>query len=454
MEQTLKDKRPKFHIYPERGWINDPNGLVYFKGEYHVFFQHYPDATHWGPMHWGHVASADLKEWRRLPIALYPGGEGDKDGCFSGTAIVWKDKLWLIYTGFIENGGGENVRQIQCLASSDDGVNFIKHGVIIGSNELPEEYNPCDFRDPSVFYEDGIFTMFVAARHKQGRGRVLVYKSKDLFKWTFSGDLFNKDCEGGMIECPDYVPSLNLLLTSEQFAVRKENYHLNIHTTKYFIGEYDRSKSVFNVQSEDVLDYGFDFYAGQTFTGEDVLIGWMSMWDRNIPSEKYGFAGMLTVPRRLKVVDGQLHQTPIVFGKSLLKTKIDKSFKDNAVVGTIKLKIKDLESFSMRLRGKGDECVKLCLEKGEWVFDRSKLSEKITGVEKDEFSLSGKRCMPFTGNKETEITVVMDLFSLEIFIDGKAMTSTIYPDDDADEIAIEVKSSNCEYERFSVENKI
>ena len=99
-------------------------------------------------------------------IALYP-GDGD-DGCFSGSAIVWQDKLWLLYTGFSENGGGENIRQLQCLASSDDGVHFTKHGVVIGEKDLPAEYSPCDFRDPKVWRKDGWFWCIVAARAKDG----------------------------------------------------------------------------------------------------------------------------------------------------------------------------------------------------------------------------------------------------------------------------------------------
>ena len=105
---------PVFHITGGEGWINDPNGLVEFHGEYHVFFQYYPHDCKWGPMHWGHVKSRDLTHWERLPIALYP--DENEDGCFSGSAVVWEGKLWLLYTGLNQNKGGETVRQQQCLA--------------------------------------------------------------------------------------------------------------------------------------------------------------------------------------------------------------------------------------------------------------------------------------------------------------------------------------------------
>ena len=125
--------RPKFHITGEKGWINDPNGLVIFNGEYHVFFQYYSQNIYWGPMHWGHAVSRDLTEWKHLPVALAP--DEQDDGCFSGTAIVWQGKIWLMYTSFKENGGGENIRQLQALASSEDGVHFVKHGIVIGEKD-------------------------------------------------------------------------------------------------------------------------------------------------------------------------------------------------------------------------------------------------------------------------------------------------------------------------------
>ena len=146
----IKTKQPAFHITGEAGWINDPNGLIFFNGRYHAFYQHNPFDTKWGPMHWGHVVSDDLTNWEYLPIALFPGDDCDKNGCFSGSAIVYNNKLWLMYTGFIENEGGESIRQVQCLAESDDGITFKKHGIVIGKSDLPEGYAPCDFRDPKL----------------------------------------------------------------------------------------------------------------------------------------------------------------------------------------------------------------------------------------------------------------------------------------------------------------
>lgn len=441
------DAYPLFHITGRPGWINDPNGLVVFRGRYHVFYQYYPEDIHWGPMHWGHVVSDDLQRWEQLPIALAPGGVGDKDGCFSGSAIVWRDRLWLLYTGFEENGGGEAIRQVQCLASSSDGVHFEKHGIVIGEDDLPAGYSPCDFRDPKIWQEGDAFFCVVAARRKGGRGRVLLFRSADLREWKFVGDLFGEDSRGSMIECPDYRADLGLLTLCEQFQPQEGNCHLNIHTNRYYLGELDKTSGAFHPTSEGICDYGFDFYAPQTFSGAPVMIGWMNMWDRNVPSSDYGFAGMLTLPRRLEVREGRLYQTPCLPASDVVCTReTGHRFEDRATTGVIEIRARDLRSLTLRLRVKGEQFTSLTFSRGEWVFDRSHAGIAIQGVEKDADSLAGIRRMPGEGDEVT-LTVVMDRYSVEVFANGRALTSTVYPDADADGIVFEADAEQCTYTR-------
>ena len=440
--------RPNFHITADKGWINDPNGLVKFNGKYHVFYQHYPKDTCWGPMHWGHVVSDDLITWERLPIAIAPSGA--ESGCFSGCSIVWQNKLWLIYTGFYENGGGENIRQVQCLASSQDGVNFVKHGVIIDEKSLPSIYNPCDFRDPNVWQVGNTFYMVVAGKVKNGKGRVLSFKSNDLFKWEFIGDIFNKDSKGEMIECPDYSPEMKLLTTSEQFQPREGYTHLNVHSTRWFTGNFNSEYSLFNIENQGIVDYGFDFYAPQSFKGENVLIGWLDMWDRNNPSDKYGFAGMLTVPRKLQLINGELYQTPIYSGEKVVDTKVENYFTDESNSCAITINIKNLKDFSLKVRAKGDSFTEFRLDGDKWIFDRSKSGEVINGVEKDEYSVNALRPMPYEKTEDTLITVIIDLFSVEIFVNGKSSSNTVYPDLDAKGILLKVNAEDCRYSRYEI----
>ncbi|MBQ9118042.1 MAG: glycoside hydrolase family 32 protein [Clostridia bacterium] len=442
--------RPNFHITGEQGWINDPNGLVVFQGRYHAFFQYYPHDVHWGPMHWGHVVSDDLVHWERLPIALYPGGKGEENGCFSGSAIVWQDKLYLLYTGFTENGGGEEIRQLQCLASSDDGIHFVKHGVVIGEEDLPEGYCPWDFRDPKIWRKEDTFYCVVAAKAREGRGRIILFKSQDLFKWEFVGDLLGTDSPGIMIECPDYCDEKELLFYCEQFQPNEGNLHLNVHTNRFCLGKLEYESGKMQVEKSGIIDYGFDFYAPQSFAGADVMIGWLNMWDRNVPAEKYGFAGMLTVPRRFSVRDGELHQTPVISGEQVVKTQVSGGLQDNATSGVLRIEATGLKNLTLRLRKKGDEYTQLSLQEGQWVFDRSKSGEEIVGAEKDADSLAGIRRMPKSTEEKTLLTVVMDTFSVEIFEGGKALSATVYPDLDADGIELSVEADDCVYVREEI----
>ena len=446
-----KTKSPAFHISAEVGWINDPNGLMYYNGRYHAFYQHHPYDTKWGPMHWGHVVSDDLTNWEYLPIALTPGDPCDKNGCFSGSAIVHEGKMWLMYTGFIENQGGESIRQVQCLAESDDGISFKKHGIVIGEELLPEGYAPCDFRDPKVWLHDGYFWCIVAARKIGGRGRILMYKSKDLFGWEFVGDLFGKDSLGTMIECPDYNEEMGYLLFCEQFQPSENGIHLNIHTCRYAIGKIDYTSGKFIEESRGIVDYGFDMYAPQTFSGKPVLMGWLNMWDRNIPSDKYGFAGMLTAPRSLYIKDGMLSQeSAIKCGEPVYSATACDSLTDRAKTGVVSIKAKGLDSFEMKLRRMGESYTELRLVDGKWVLDRSKSGESIIGAEKDEDSLAGIRRMPISGEDEIALTIVMDEFSVEIFEGGRVLSSTIYPPEGADGIELSLKAKECQYQRSDI----
>ena len=446
----IKTKAPAFHITGKTGWINDPNGLIYYNGKYHAFFQHNPYDTKWGPMHWGHVVSDDLTNWSYLPNALTPGDDGDKNGCFSGSAIVHDGKLWLMYTGFTENQGGDSIRQLQCLAESSDGITFKKHGIVIGEKDLPSEYAPADFRDPKVWRHDGLFWCIVAARKIDGRGRILLYKSSDLFKWKFVGDLLGKDSAGVMIECPDYNEERGYLMFCEQFQPSENGLHLNLHTCRYAIGKIDYSTGRFEENSRGIVDYGFDMYAPQTFAGESAVMGWLNMWDRNVPSEKYGFSGMLTVPRRVTVKDGRLYQEPIVNCKEVFTASQGNCVCDKLVQGVITVKATDLEALEIEMRSNGTSYTSLMLKDGEWVFDRSKSGEAIIGVEKDEDSLNGIRRMPYSANKEITLTIVMDEFSVEIFEDGRALSSTIYPPEDACSLELCIKAERWNYERADI----
>ena len=203
--------RPLYHFTPELGWLNDPNGFSYYKGKYHLFYQFYPYDIKWNDMHWGHATSNDLIKWEYEPVALANDTIADANGCFSGSAIEKDGKLYLMYTGNINPNMGyepnwDEMIQHQCLAVSEDGINFLKHknNPIISEFDLPKGYKRADFRDPKVIEKDGIYYVVLVAKNEQGRGEVLLYKSLDLIKWDYVSAIYQTKFEENiMLECPD-----------------------------------------------------------------------------------------------------------------------------------------------------------------------------------------------------------------------------------------------------------
>ncbi len=438
----MKTNYPKFHIYGPKGWINDPNGLIYYKGEYHVFYQYYPNDVHWGPMHWGHAISKDLRHWQYLEPALKP--DSQDDGCFSGSAIEIDGRIYLFYTSFTNRDGV--IRQQQALAISDDGIHFEKKGLIITSDELPEGYAKEDFRDPSVIKDGDEYLMYTAGKKVDGRGRVLIFKSKDMCHWSFCKDLFEKDCIGTMIECPDRIG--NIFTFSEQFFPTNIDGNNNIHASRYIIADKNGN---FDFTKASALDYGFDFYAAQTFKDQNILIGWMDMWDRSNNSEILGYAGELTYPRVLTIVGNELKQTPYlnkddVFEKMHLESK--NNFKCKS--GIMHLVVEDLTKLKIYFNKSKSMHASLVLDENLLIFDRSK-TMPVTFKETDENSLKMIRKMPFDGKEKThEFYFVIDNHSVEMFADGKVLSSLIDTDDEEGNISIDIEAGKKEIEILKI----
>ena len=324
-------------------------------------------------------------------------------------------------------------------------MTFEKHGIIIDENKLPDYINPCDFRDPKVWKENDIFYMLVAAREKGGKGRILLFKSTDLFEWSFIDHILERESKGLMIECPDYIKDLNLLLYSEQFQPNEGSKHLNIHTNRYSVGKLDLGKNKFIESNSDIVDYGFDFYAPQVFANENIMIGWLNMWDRNNPSSDYGFAGQLTVPRHIEVKDGKLMQTPVWDYSNKKESKVHNNLEDNCKYGALNFVIKELKDFELKLREDENHYFKVTLDNNEFVFDRSNMKHQVTGVEKDSDSLNGIRRMPVEDLNDVNIEIIMDEFSVEFFINGLSASFQVFNDYEADKLSLKINASNCKY---------
>lgn len=308
---------PKYHLAARGGWVNDPNGFCYALGKYHLFYQHYPYGTAWGPMHWGHAVSEDLVHWQHLPEALAPSEDYDRDGCFSGSAIEHEGKLYLLYTGhnFTEKfGDDDHMHQVQCLAVSEDGVNFNKLGVVINP---PEGF--MHFRDPKVDrLPDGSFYMVLGARTPDNEGRILLYKSSDLVHWSEPEILVSakdNDVNCFMYECPD------LFKVGDKYAVATSPMGLkpdgiernNPSITQWMYGTFDGR--TFKKESElTEIDAGLSFYATQSCEAPDgrrILSAWMNMWHVAQPENTDGWNGAFTLPREVTFENGKLYQRPV-----------------------------------------------------------------------------------------------------------------------------------------------
>ena len=317
------ENRPVYHLTPWVGWMNDPNGFSFYDGRYHLFYQYYPFATEWGPMHWGHAVTKDLVTWEYLPAALAPDMPYDAEGCWSGSAVELPDgRQALIYTGrepFI-NDGRQEIRQVQCLAFGD-GRDYVKyeHNPVIRSEDLPEGASIYDFRDPKVWKDekDGLYHMVVASRAADGCGQVLNYLSKDGISWEYKGVLDASRGEvGSMWECPDFFKmGQEAFIIASPMEMKREGEFLNLHGNAYFRGTFDEETRQFTRKEVHALDFGYDFYAAQTMLAPDgrrIMIAWMTAWE-NMRGREHpdGWAGMMTIPRELSFHDGHLYQLPV-----------------------------------------------------------------------------------------------------------------------------------------------
>ena len=174
-----EEARPLFHLAARTGWMNDPNGFSFYKGNYHLFYQYHPYDSHWGPMHWGHGVTKDLIHWEYLPAAMAPDMPYDRDGCFSGSAVELDDgRQLLMYTGVVKEvqpDGSKREIQTQCIAVGD-GLNYEKYGEnpVLTRTDLPEGGSPFDFRDPRIWREgDGTFRCVAGNCTDDKDGRIL-----------------------------------------------------------------------------------------------------------------------------------------------------------------------------------------------------------------------------------------------------------------------------------------
>ncbi len=315
--------RPSFHLLPPHNWMNDPNGPIYWKGKYHLFYQLNPHAAVWGDMHWGHAVSPDMIHWRHQPVALAPTPGGpDSEGCFSGSAVVYDGTPTFIYTG-VQNAppdqvtirdGSDKLRETQMLAIAEDDA-------LLRWKKYPQPVIPTPppgmkvtgFRDPCPWREGDTWYLGLGSGERGVGGCVLLYRSRDLRTWEYLHKLAEgkpnglqsaNPCDTGeMWECPDF------------FAVNRQ--HCLFYSTEgkviWSTGDYDQAAHKFAARRSGVLDHGA-YYAPKSFLAAGdrrILWGWIRETRSDADMTAAGWSGCMSLPRVLTIgAQGQLEMNP------------------------------------------------------------------------------------------------------------------------------------------------
>lgn len=297
---TLSNSTLKYHYHPHKGWLNDPNGLSFFKGKYHVFYQHNTDTEYpvSDNMVWGHAVTGDFLHFEELPPAITKGSTYDANGIWSGTAVEKDGRLYCYYAGI-----SAEHKQTVCLAYTDDGINFVKYP----GNPVIPDFPPdgsSDFRDPAVLIDGDTVYLAVASADKEKKtGNVLLYRARNMTDFEYCGVLIEyENCI--YCECPSFVHDGEKYLLSVSVCPVDRPHYFEV-----LKGSFDGSK--FTPETVSHFQKGPDEYAGQIFhapDGRNILISWVTGWNYQ-PKEKC--IGALSVPLEVTEKDGRIRAYPV-----------------------------------------------------------------------------------------------------------------------------------------------
>ena len=462
MERKIRrEEKPDFHLSTRVGWMNDPNGFSYYKGEYHLFYQYHPYDSHWGPMHWGHAVSKDLLHWEYLPAALAPDTDYDRDGCFSGSAVVLPDgRHLLLYTGVsreTQPDGSMRDVQTQCIALGD-GVDYEKYtgNPVLTKKDLPEGSSKFDFRDPKMWQKpDGSYRCVAGNCTEDGDGQVLLFSSPNGIEWKYEKILAaNRGRYGKMWECPDFfrLDGKAVLLTSPMDMLPHEFEYHNGNGTLCLIGSYDEETDTFVEEHNQAVDYGIDFYATQTILAPDgrrIMIAWMQNWDTcNLHTPDQPWLGQMTLPRELSVKNGRLYQNPVkelenLRGKEVRHENV--TFSDVISLSGVTGRKVDMElvirpadaeniyrKFAVRFAQNEVYQTSVSFRPYESIV---KVDRKFSGSRRA--IIHQRRCLVNNKDGKVKMRIILDKFSVEVFVnDGEqVLSATMYTDPSAEGIS-------------------
>jgi fructan beta-fructosidase len=445
--------RPNIHFTPKKGWMNDPNGMFFQNGVYHLFYQFFPNATVWGPMHWGHATSKDLVNWEHKPIAIYPDSLGL---IFSGSAVVDKNNssglgtqnnppIVAIFTQHSMEGekAGKNNFQNQSIAYSNDGGN---HWKMYAGNPVIKNPGINDFRDPKVIWHEPTKRWIMALAVKN---KVSLYSSENLKDWNLESDfgelLGNHE---GVWECPDLF---SLPYNGKTYWVLSVSVNPGGpnkgSATQYFVGDFDGHKFSTNSSKTKWMDYGADNYAGVTWSNtgnRKISMGWMSNWlyAQQVPTDKWRSA--MTIARELNLqAQGEemfVTSMPVKELKFYKSSILAEGPISQSLPYELNVQSANINSFNITLNNEEGESLDFGfdLATNQFFIDRS-----FAGVHTFHKDFAALHTAPRISTKPNfSFKVLVDKTSIEIFADNglTVMTDVFFPSSPYNNVSIQSQS--------------
>ncbi len=425
------ETRQTFHLMPPVGWMNDPNGLCWYKGNYHVFYQYAPFNAEGGVKFWGHWTSPDLLNWKKQPVFLGPDQQWNIHGVYSGSALVEDDGMYVYYSGnvklpetedekydYIYSGREYNVG----LAVSRDGIHADSNRQILSAWDYPKDVS-CHVRDPKVWKDGSLYYMALGARSLDDKGEILIFQSEDKYDWHHINTITTPEPMGYMWECPDLfcLDGQWIVMVSPQGIPREKTHCQNIYSCGYFplYGDY---KGEYILGKYCELDFGFDYYAPQTFTAPDqrrIVLGWMGMPDAEYDNPEtivHGWNHCMSIPREMFWNGSAVQVQPI--------RELQKLRKNKRVVEISEYGLCDVDTpCELNLYNEGDELSVIIARGAEITWKNG-----IFALHFDDKTGAGRTTRVVEVPRLEKLQIYMDSSSLEIFINnGEAvMSSRIY----------------------------
>ena len=454
--------RPGFHFTPQQNWMNDPNGLVYYQGVYHLFFQYNPYGNHWGHMSWGHAVSADLFHWKEQPVALREEkdiNDPDTTMIFSGSMVIDNNNtshlfadssgggMVAIYTGHVHNHQKPVVQNQDIAFSVNGGKTWTKYP---GNPVLT--IHSTEFRDPKVFWYTPL-KKWIMLVSKPDQHEIWFYASPDLRNWKFQSS-FGKMGDTSLVwECPDmYALSTNdgSGITRWVLSVSSGNPRKGFRGMEYFVGTFNGIRFVPDREPYPrYVDYGKDYYAGVTYNnipagdGRSIMIGWADNWNYAAEIPTRGYRGIFALPRSLaiKKISGfyQLVQQPVKeldqlhgelhsLGESTLDNNSERlGFSGNSLDLRLQINPGEGSIAGIKLLENGTKATVLSFDRNRGVFSLDRTNSGYTDFNKDFPGIDTVKLPPLSAS--INLRIIIDKCILEVFInDGEAtITDLVFP---------------------------